>query len=110
MANFDSLLWGEADCFVQYHFPTQIRERTNPNVQPTPVLKAYRTATTLCIPDPKFGDKLRHKLTLPESSAIQREIVGACAGAGGGAGGISFEIWCRFYHPNVRDQVVAKVI
>jgi len=33
----------------------------------------------------------------------------ACAGAGGGAGGIPFEIWCRYYYPNVRDQVMAKV-
>ena len=33
----------------------------------------------------------------------------ACAGAGGGAGGVPFEVWCRYYHPNVRDQVIAKV-
>ena len=33
----------------------------------------------------------------------------ACAGAGGGSGGVPFEVWCRFYYPNVRDQVIAKV-
>ena len=33
----------------------------------------------------------------------------ACAGVGGGAGGIPFEVWCRYYYPNVRDQVIAKV-
>jgi len=31
------------------------------------------------------------------------------AGVGGGAGGIPFEVWCRYYYPNVRDQVIAKV-
>ena len=35
--------------------------------------------------------------------------VSACAGVGGHAGGIPFEVWCRFYYPNVRDQVIAKV-
>jgi len=34
----------------------------------------------------------------------------ACAGVGGGAGGIPFEVWCRYYYPNVRDQVIAKVL
>jgi len=33
----------------------------------------------------------------------------ACAGVGGGAGGVPFEVWCRYYYPNVRDQVIAKV-
>ena len=33
----------------------------------------------------------------------------ACAGVGGGAGGIPFEVWCRYYYPNIRDQVAAKV-
>ena len=36
-------------------------------------------------------------------------LVSACAGAGGGSGGVPFEVWCRFYYPNVRDQVMAKV-
>ncbi len=36
-------------------------------------------------------------------------VSSACAGAGGGSGGVPFEVWCRFYHPNVRDQVIAKV-
>ena len=33
----------------------------------------------------------------------------ACAGAGGGAGGVPMEVWCRYYYPNTRDQVIAKV-
>ena len=33
----------------------------------------------------------------------------ACANSSGGSGGLPFEVWCRFYHPNVRDQVIARV-
>ena len=73
-----------------------------------PSLKAFRTATTLCTPDPVFNDVTRHKLCLPEGTPVQREILTACAGAGGGSGGIVFEVWCRFYYPNVREQVVAR--
>ena len=40
---------------------------------------------------------------------LRISIVLACAGAGGGSGGVPFEVWCRFYYPNVRDQVIAKV-
>ena len=36
-------------------------------------------------------------------------IFSACAGVGGGGGGVQFELWCRYYYPNVRDQVIAKV-
>ena len=30
--------------------------------------------------------------------------MGAC-----GSGGVPFELWRRFYYPNIRDQLVAKV-
>lgn len=42
-------------------------------------------------------------------SVIHYFLLAACAGVGGHAGGIPFEVWCRFYYPNVRDQVIAKV-
>ena len=38
-------------------------------------LKTFRTATTLCIPDPVFNDVTRHKIIMPESSPVQREIL-----------------------------------
>lgn len=31
----------------------------------------------------------------------------ACADSSGG--GLPFEVWCRFYHPNIRDQLMARV-
>ena len=40
---FDTMVWGETDCYVQYYFPTQ----TNGVLS----MKSYRTQTTLCIPN-----------------------------------------------------------
>lgn len=41
----------------------------------TPTLKPFRSATTLCLPDPVFNDVIRHKLVLPEGTPVQREIL-----------------------------------
>ena len=109
---FETMVWGEADCFVQYHFPAQQQSHQEGGRNLTfgsPQLKAYHTSTTLCVPDLVFTDTCRHKIILPENTPVQREILSSCAGVGGGTGGVLFELWCRFYHPNVRDQLVAKV-
>ncbi|XP_071126216.1 C2 domain-containing protein 3-like [Mytilus edulis] len=106
---FENMMWGEADCFVQYHFPAQ----SNNQVQGAPVIKhavpsmkSFRSATTLCIPDPTFNDVTRHRIVLSMGTPVQRELLTACAGTAGG--GLPFEVWCRYYHPNVRDQCIAK--
>ncbi|XP_064607644.1 C2 domain-containing protein 3-like [Liolophura sinensis] len=107
---FEEMIWGEADCFVQYYFPAQAQS-SSPGMQPQHAvctLKSFRTATTLCLPDPTFHDVTRHHLVLPIGSPVQRQILSACSGSGHGSGGLPFEVWCRYYHPNVRDQVVAK--
>ncbi|XP_013378816.1 C2 domain-containing protein 3-like [Lingula anatina] len=110
---FDDMIWGEADCFIQYHFPAQ-QQTKQPGVPAiqyaVPTLKPFRTATTLCIPDPTFHEVTRHRILLPEGTPVQRELVTACAGAGGGGGGVPIEVWCRYYYPNVRDQVIAKAV
>ncbi|XP_055958923.1 C2 domain-containing protein 3 [Patella vulgata] len=103
---FENMIWGEADCFIQYHFPTQLE--TDGVKYPTPTLRSYRTGTTLCIPDPVFNDGNRHRISLQQGTPVQRELLTACANSGGGSGGLPFEVWCRYYHPNVRDQVIAK--
>ncbi|XP_033742500.1 C2 domain-containing protein 3-like [Pecten maximus] len=111
LALFDNMIWGEADCFIQYHFPVQ-QHSDHPGSSPTknglPSMKSFRTATTLCIPDPTFNDITRHRIVLAQATPVQRELLTACAGAGGGSGGLPFEVWCRYYHPNIRDQCIAK--
>uniref|UniRef100_A0A8D2ZTY0 C2 domain containing 3 centriole elongation regulator n=1 Tax=Scophthalmus maximus TaxID=52904 RepID=A0A8D2ZTY0_SCOMX len=94
-----STVWGEADCYVQYSFPCQ--DGVN--------LKPFRTTTTLCLPDPAFGHTETHVLLVPDGVPVQRLLLsslssqGLCSG-----GGVQFEVWCRYYYPNVRDQLVAK--
>uniref|UniRef100_A0A8C3STQ3 C2 domain containing 3 centriole elongation regulator n=1 Tax=Chelydra serpentina TaxID=8475 RepID=A0A8C3STQ3_CHESE len=108
-----STVWGEADCYVQYYFP--VHEPDSSVLQGTELyengirLKPFRSTTTLCIPDPVFNDEHHHSLLLPADIPVQRLLLSAFSPQGlAGGGGIQFEIWCRYYYPNVRDQMVAK--
>ncbi|XP_075775699.1 C2 domain-containing protein 3 isoform X2 [Pelodiscus sinensis] len=108
-----STVWGEADCYVQYYFPVQ--EPDTSTLQGTKLyengikLKPFRSATTLCVPDPIFNDEQHHSLLVPADVPVQRLLLSAFSSQGLAAGGgIQFEIWCRYYYPNVRDQMVAK--
>lgn len=80
-----------------------------------PGLKAYHTCTTLCVPDPSFQDTTRHSFVLPSGVPVQRYLLAAYSGSWTsmssipGSGSIAFELWRRYYYPNVRDQLVAKV-
>ncbi|XP_040517816.1 C2 domain-containing protein 3 isoform X7 [Gallus gallus] len=107
-----STVWGEADCYVQYYFPVQ--EAGSGALPGTELhtdgieLKPFRTATTLCVPDPVFNDEHHHSLLVPADVPVQRLLVSAFMAPGAVGGGIQFEVWCRYYYPNVRDQMVAK--
>ncbi|XP_036043231.1 C2 domain-containing protein 3 isoform X2 [Onychomys torridus] len=106
-------VWGEADCYVQYYFPFQ---DSQPSVLQGPdflengiTLKPFRTSTTLCVPDPIFNSEHHHSLLLPTEVPVQRLLLSAFSSQGlVPGGGVQFEIWCRYYYPNVRDQMVAK--
>ncbi|NWI55393.1 C2CD3 protein, partial [Calyptomena viridis] len=100
-----STVWGEADCYIQYHFPVQEAAGLH---EEGIKLKPFRTATTLCVPDPIFSDEHHHSLVVPADVPVQRLLVSAFMAPGMAGGGIQFEVWCRYYYPNVRDQVVAK--
>ncbi|XP_014803805.1 PREDICTED: C2 domain-containing protein 3-like, partial [Calidris pugnax] len=71
-------------------------------------LKPFRTATALCVPDPVFNDEHHHSLVVPADVPVQKLLLGAFTAPGATGGGIQFEVWCRYYYPNVRDQLVAK--
>ncbi|KAK9961888.1 hypothetical protein ABG768_007286 [Culter alburnus] len=107
-----STVWGEADCYIQYSFPAQneSREDMDPHVVESNVdLKAYRTETTLCVPDPVFGHNETHVLLAPPDFPVQRILLSSLANQGmRNGGGVQFEVWCRYYYPNVRDQLVAR--
>ncbi|KAK6486427.1 C2 domain-containing protein 3-like [Huso huso] len=110
-----STVWGEADCFIQYSFPAQDTESErnldSQALESTVSLRPFRTTTTLCVPDPVFNDSQSHTLVVPADVPVQRLLLNACSSQGlAGGGGIQFEVWCRYYYPNVRDQVVARGI
>uniref|UniRef100_A0A8C3QF30 C2 domain containing 3 centriole elongation regulator n=1 Tax=Cyanoderma ruficeps TaxID=181631 RepID=A0A8C3QF30_9PASS len=104
-----STVWGEADCYIQYYFPVQEAALQGPGLHGDGItLKPFRTATTLCVPDPIFNDEHHHSLLVPADVPVQRLLVSAFMAPGAAGGGIQFEVWCRYYYPNVRDQLVAK--
>ncbi|KAG8544843.1 hypothetical protein GDO81_021738 [Engystomops pustulosus] len=113
LAPLQSTVWGEADCFVQYFFPVQSKVSGPGSELPEQglTLKPVRTATTLCVPDPVFNDRQSHSVVAPSYTPVQRLLLSAYSLQGlSSGGGMSFEIWCRYYYPNVRDQLVARAL
>ncbi|KAL2095989.1 hypothetical protein ACEWY4_008137 [Coilia grayii] len=113
LAPLQATVWGEADCYVQYSFPTQeeqSKQQADPDIVESSVtLKPFRTATTLCVPDPMFGHSETHVLLAPPGVPVQKILLSSLSSQGlRNGGGIQFEVWCRYYYPNVRDQHVAK--
>ncbi|XP_076969714.1 C2 domain-containing protein 3 isoform X3 [Tamandua tetradactyla] len=113
LAPLQATVWGEADCYVQYYFPAQDSQSSVLNgpefLENEITLKPFRSATTLCIPDPIFNSEHHHSLLLPTEVPVQRLLLSAFSAQGLVLGaGIQFEIWCRYYYPEVRDQMVAK--
>ncbi|KAJ8368383.1 hypothetical protein SKAU_G00084110 [Synaphobranchus kaupii] len=108
-----STVWGEADCYVRYSFPTQEEDPTGAldshTIESSVCLRQFRTGTALCVPDPVFGHSERHTLLAPAGVPVQRLLLTSCSSQGPSArGGIPFQVWCRYYYPNVRDQLVAN--
>lgn len=59
-------------------------------------MKPFRTATTLCVPDPVFNDEHHHSLLVPADVPVQRLLVSAFMAPGAIGEGIQFEVWCRY--------------
>uniref|UniRef100_A0A673VF25 C2 domain-containing protein 3 n=1 Tax=Suricata suricatta TaxID=37032 RepID=A0A673VF25_SURSU len=113
LAPLQATVWGEADCYVQYYFPVQDSQSSvlkGPEFLENGIsLKPFRSGTTLCVPDPVFNSEHHHSLLLPAEVPVQRLLLSAFSAQGPmPGGGVQFEIWCRYYYPNVRDQMVAK--
>ncbi|XP_013880674.1 C2 domain-containing protein 3 [Austrofundulus limnaeus] len=108
-----STVWGEADCYVKYSFPCQegdvAADMDQSLIESSSNLKPFRTTTTLCVPDMMFGHAETHVLLAPEGVPVQKLLLSSLSAQGlSDGGGILFEVWCRYYYPNVRDQLVAK--
>ena len=104
---FNNTVWGEADCFIQYHFPTLSDHYQRENTAgPEVSLQPVQTDLTLCVPNPTFSHDTRHSLPLPPDRLVQREVMRTI----GSSGGVVFELWRRFYYPNIRDHLIAKAI
>ena len=111
-------VWGEADCFIRYHFPSASEEsegwhqhyglvlsyscHTFLPVELSP--KQFQTMTTLCTPDMLFNYYRRHTFCLSSKTLPSDLLVNSNISR------VTFEVWARFYYPNVRDQLVSKVI
>lgn len=69
-------------------------------------LKPFRSATTLCVPDPIFNSEHHHSLLLPSEVPVQRLLLSAFSAQGlVPGGGVQFEIWCRY---NVKPVFVSR--
>ena len=106
LTTLSASVWGEADCYVQYHFPKQKDTAPKPVRPPDSGLdmQIYRTPTVLCMADPAFDYKVCHAFSLPQAQPIQHALLAVVPREG-----ISFEVWKRYYYPNIRDQLIARV-
>ena len=59
-------------------------------------LKPFRSATTLCVPDPIFGHSETHVLLAPPGVPVQKLLLSSLSSQGlRSGGGIQFDVWCR---------------
>ncbi|CAF2487401.1 unnamed protein product [Rotaria sp. Silwood2] len=107
---FESMIWGESDCFIQYLFPVQHEQQQSTNINSIKPfqLRTIRTATTLCTSDPTFHDTNKFRYILSPADALHKYFYAACQSTTPIEASIPFEVWSRFYYPNIRDQLLAK--
>jgi C2 domain-containing protein 3 len=70
---FESMVWGESDCFIQYSFPTQQEQQLIDKNSIKPFqLRSIRTAATLCTSDPTFHDSNKFRYILSPADALHK--------------------------------------
>ncbi|CAF1106445.1 unnamed protein product [Rotaria sp. Silwood1] len=106
---FESMVWGESDCFIQYLFPVQQEQQLiNINSIKPFEFRPIRTAATLCTSDPTFHDSNKFRYILSSTDVLHKYFYAACQSPSTIETCIPFEVWSRFYYPNIRDQLLAK--
>ena len=96
-------VWGETDCFVQYNFPEQKHEASDETTK-----SYFRSKTTLCVPNPVFNHSTHHHFTLSKSVPIQHCLLDTFKTQSKDSDVVQFELWKRYYYPNIRDQLIAR--
>ena len=73
---FESMVWGESDCFIQYSFPVQHEQQHEQFARANAVkpfqLRTVRTAATLCTSDPTFHDSNKFRYLLSPADALHK--------------------------------------
>ena len=72
-------------------------------------MTCFKSETTLCIPNPVFNHTTNHTFIVNRAMPMQKILL-QCFGNSTASNGIVFELWKRHYYPNVRDQLIGKVI
>ena len=108
---FEETLNGEADCFVQYHFPETpaaaavVDSNGTVKIDATSNVlerKALQTPTVVCVPNATFDAHADHCITLPSHISVTGELAHSLPE------GLDFELWQRLYYPTVCDKLIGK--
>ena len=69
-------------------------------------MEHYSTEAVLCVPSPTFTFEQTHHFVTTSINKLLRKM--CCQGGRCEVGSVTFQLWCRFYHPNIRDQLVCQ--
>ena len=96
MDMFEGTSWGATDCFISFSLP--VSAGSSP-----PELKTYTTSISSAAPHMKFSHRTTSSLVLSDAVSVQQYLSTTLED-----NSVVFELWRRFYYPNVRDQVCAR--
>ena len=96
MDMFEGSSWGATDCFISFTLPVSAGAAL-------PELKTYTTSISSAAPHMKFNHRTTSSLVLSDAVSVQQYLSSTLED-----NSVVFELWRRFYYPNVRDQVCAR--
>ena len=96
MDMFEGSSWGATDCFISFTLPVS-------SGSAPPELKTNSTTLSSAAPHMKFNHRTTSSLVLSDTVSVQQYLSSTLED-----NSVMFELWRRFYYPNVRDQVCAR--
>ena len=70
------------------------------------VMENFSTESVLCAPSPTFTFKQTHHFVTTSINQLLRKMCSQESRFE--VGSVTFQLWCRFYYPNIRDQLVCQ--